>query len=123
MFKNPAKAAAVLAAQACAAVIGCGSDADRTTARIDLLESDIWELQDEPAQTDGQLELVAEQYGMLFDTLAEFRLEQARLSRRVRDMEERNAMPEVSAAPLMPTGILSPGQTEADLTVRMMALT
>ena len=31
-------------------------------------------------------------------------------------------MPEVSAAPLMPTGILSPGQTEADLTARMLAL-
>lgn len=122
MFKNPAKVAAVLAALACATVIACGGDADHTTARIDLLESDIRELQDELVQTDGQLELVAEQYGMLFDTLAELRLEQARLSQRVRDMEERNAMPEVAAPALMPTGILSPGQTEADLTARMMAL-
>ena len=122
MFKTPAKLVAFLAALACAAVIGCGADADRTAERLDLLESDIRDLNSELAQTGRQVDLVAEQYGALFDSLAELRLEQARLSQRVRDLEEQDATAAVAAPALMPVGILSPGLTESDLTTRMLAL-
>lgn len=122
MFKTPAKVAAVLVVLACAVAIGCGADGELTEERLELLESDIRDLNSGLAQSEEQAELVSEQYGMLFDALAELRLELARLSQRVRDLEERDAIPGVAAPALMPAGILSAGQTESDLTARMLAL-
>lgn len=125
MFKVPVKlraSAVVLAALLCAAAVGCGGDADGAEMRLYVLETDIRELKSELAQTGEQVEQVGEQYGMLFDALADLRLEQARMSQRVRDLEEQSGRAEVPASAMMPAGILFPGQTAADLTARLEAI-
>ena len=122
MFKVPGRLRAsvvTLAALLCAVAVGCGGDADGAEMRLYVLESNIRELKSELVQTGEQVEQVVEQYGMLFDALAELRLEQARLSQRVRDLEEQSARPEAASAGLMPAGLLSVGQTDADLAARI----
>ena len=120
MFKVPWKLRAsvvALVALVCAVAVGCGGDADGAEIRLYVLESNIRELKSELAQTGEQVEQVVEQYGMLFDALAELRLEQARISQRVRDLEEQSARPEATSA-----GLLSVGQTDADLEARIEAM-